>query len=110
MPPKRSAPMASTTGPKHKRSRPTFQEVNPTIVASSSADATPSTQVPTNAPLSESHSSKSKRPKFQAVISSPAPRGEPPISSQATSSGTDVITLGTTARGCRNFRMQHLLS
>jgi len=109
MPPKRTAPMASTTGPKPKRSRPTFQEVNPTIVISSSADATPSIQVPTNPTVSELHLSKLKQPKFQAVISSPALRGEPPISGQATSSGTDVITLGTTAKGRRNYCMQHLL-
>ena len=96
MPPKQTAPMASTTGPKPKQSRPTFWKVKPSSVISSS---TASNQVPIDG-SSQPQPSKPNQPKFQAVKSLDK-------QSEAISGGTEVITLGTTAKGHCNYCMQH---
>ena len=98
MPPKQAAPLTPIIGPKSKWSRPTFQEVKPSPVASGSADVSAS-QVPTD-DSSQPQSSKSKRPKFQAVKS----QNEP---SNIISGGTEVITLSATVKGCRSYRMYY---
>jgi len=105
MPAKRSAPMASTTGPKPKRSRPTFREVKPSVPTSSSADAASSSQISANDSILQSHLPTSKEPKFRPVKASPSLGRESGKASQETSTTTEVITFGTTAKGRRNHRM-----